>query len=782
MKSILRRMIALAIAVVLLCSDLTFDVNEITTEAATASALTGKTAEEITADMGFGWNLGNSFDATGGDSSDVYSQEQSWGNPIVTKKLIKAVSDAGFTTIRIPVTWYNHISDDGSYTIDSDFLNRIKTVIDYAYAYDMYVILNIHHEDWLNVSTLSEDYVEIGEELNAVWEQIADYFAGYDQHLIFEGMNEPRLVGEDNEWTGDADAYTAVNYLNQIFVSTVRSSQKGYNDERCLMIPAYAASNDYSVLSALSIPTYNGEACNNVIISVHAYSPYNFCLSDTQTTFSASSSSDTGAIDTVFETIDKLFLSQGIAVVIGETSATNSGGNTSARAAWAAYMGKMAAGYGVPVVLWDNGYDGSSGGECHSYIDRSTGDLLYPSITTALLEAKDNITWGSLRSENTDTVTSLVGGSVIWSDTDGLTCTNTWDSSYIQVSAQSQWFVEGRQIAVVYTGSSAPYLILDSAEVSAWWIQVTPSSTSTVNGKKVAYFDFDDIEEAYTQNGVTDPSQLRYLSVIATGSNTTTYEVSVIGDYIVTFMVYGEVYAQQTSLPSEPTMTNMEFDGWYSTKDYQSGTEYTGGTLASDLTVYAKFNLALDLTPEGYLPFTDIYVGTWKYNTAKYVYNKGLILGTTSETFEPYSNMTRGQFITILWRMEGSPYMSNKTSFSDVDAGKYYSSAIAWAKSEGLAMGYEDGTFGAADKITRQQFVVFMQRYAKYKGYNTDGTSTAYKACSDYTEVASYAVSAIAWGYEKGFIGAENVLNPGANITRIEAAAILQRFVVYYGL
>lgn len=595
MRNALKKATAIVLGVALLCTGLVIRPSEVTSEAASSSVLTGKTAEEITADMGFGWNLGNSFDATGGSSSNIYSQEQSWGNPIVTETLIKSVSEAGFTTIRIPVTWYNHISDDGSYTIDEDWMERIKAVIDYAYEYDMYVIINIHHEDWVNTTELSDNYVEIGEELEAVWTQIAEYFADYDQHLIFEGMNEPRLAGASNEWTGDSTAYSAVNYLNQIFVSAVRSVDEGYNYERCLMIPAYAASNDYSILNALSIPTYNGEACNNLIISVHAYSPYNFCLSDDQTTFSASNSSDTSAIDTVFETIDELFLSQGIPVVIGETSATNSGGNTSARAAWAAYMGEMAAGYGVPVILWDNGYDGTSGGECHSYIDRSTGDLLYPSITSALLEAKDSITWGSLRSETVETGDSLVGGMVIWSDSDGLTSTSTWDSTYIGLTAESQWFMEGRQIAVVYTGSDAPQLILDSIEASAWWIQISASSTGTVNGKKVAYFDYDDIAAAYTKSGVTDASQISNLYVIATYSNITTYEISVLGDYVVTYMVYGEVYAQQATLPEDPTMTNMEFAGWYTTKDYQSGTEFTGGeTLTSDLTVYAKFVMEED--------------------------------------------------------------------------------------------------------------------------------------------------------------------------------------------
>ena len=177
---------------------------------------------EITSEMGFGWNLGNTFDATGGNKSNVYSQETSWGNPKVTQELIKAVHDRGFKTIRIPVTWNNQLSKDGSYTINPDVLARVKEVVDYAYDLDMYIIINLHHEAWINTSKLSSNYESIGKELEAVWSQIADCLADYDQHLIFEGMNEPRLAGTDIEWSGDQAAYDAINYLAQVFAYTIR--------------------------------------------------------------------------------------------------------------------------------------------------------------------------------------------------------------------------------------------------------------------------------------------------------------------------------------------------------------------------------------------------------------------------------------------------------------------------------------------------------------------------------------------------------------------------------
>ncbi|MGN1147717.1 MAG: glycoside hydrolase family 5 protein, partial [Lachnospiraceae bacterium] len=456
--------------------------------------LTGYSSKEIVEQMGIGWNLGNTLDATGGNAADVFSQEQSWGNPIVTGELIDAVGEAGFTTIRIPVTWYRHLSDDGTYTIDADFLERVKTVVDYAYENDMFIILNIHHEEWLNTSGLATDYEQMGEELSAIWTQLADYFADYDQHLIFEGMNEPRMAGTNVEWGGNDAGYAAVNYLNQVFVSTVRNSNKGYNQERCLMIPGYAASGSSNVLESIVIPTVNGEAVNNLIISVHCYSPYNFCLSDAMTGFDPTSSECVSEIDGLFDTLQKLFLDNGIPVVIGETSATNKN-NTEAREKWAYYMANKSAAYGVPIVIWDNGANGSSGGECHAYINRATCEWNFPTVIKSLMDGLNSIEWGSGRIEREEATesenSSLLGGSVIWSDENGLTSTALWDYTYIAMGSKESYYLPGREIAVVYSGNGEPKVILDSSEMNVWWIPIDPDRIETLDDKKVAYFGYD---------------------------------------------------------------------------------------------------------------------------------------------------------------------------------------------------------------------------------------------------------------------------------------------------
>jgi endoglucanase len=557
--------------------------------AATSTTLTGYTSQQIVKMMGRGWNLGNTFDSTGGSS--VANFETNWGNPVVTETLIKGVHDAGFDTIRIPVTWYRAMSSDGSYTISEEYLARVKTIIDYAYKYDMFVILNVHHEDWINNANLITNRESIGTELAAVWKQLAAYFADYDQHLIFEGMNEPRLANTSYEWTGYTEAYETVNYLDQVFVTTVRSNTDGYNSERCLMVPGYAASSNTAVLSSITLPTYGGEVAKNLIVSVHCYSPNAFCLNDTWSDFDPSDSTYTSDIDRIFSDLNDQFLSQGIAVVIGESSATNTSNNTTAREKWAKYMGAKSAAYGVPVVFWDNGVDETSGGECHSYINRTTGKSVYPTILSAFDEGYASVTYGSAVTSGNESSSSLICGSVIYQNTSGTAIEQSWNTSYVSIGAQSSYYTSGRQIAVAYTGTT-PKLIFDSESLGVWWVQVNPSSTGTVNGLKVAYFSYDAIISALTSNEITSPSYLRNMYVISGSTDTTVYEVAATGSgAIISYMVLGTNYYNGTDLPKDPTYDGLTFLGWYTTKDYQTGTELDISSVDSDVTAYAKFKL-----------------------------------------------------------------------------------------------------------------------------------------------------------------------------------------------
>jgi len=313
-------------------------------------------AVQFTSRINVGWNLGNTLDATG----TGLQSETAWGNTETTPDIIQAVKDAGFNAVRIPVTWEGHM--DENYNIDPEWMARVKEVVNYAYDIDMYVILNMHHEEWQCPYADKQD--AIAEQLKACWTQIAEEFKGYDERLIFEGMNEPRWKGTEWEWNGGNDEGRAVvNYLNNVFVDAVRATG-GNNQYRFLMICPYAANSGEPALSALEI-----KDPERTIVSVHAYIPYSFALADDGgARWVETKAVSTQEIDTLADVLNRLFVSKGIAVIIGETGARlryvdekNDAGETITvandeyRAAWAEYFFGTFKAMGIPAFWWDNG-------------------------------------------------------------------------------------------------------------------------------------------------------------------------------------------------------------------------------------------------------------------------------------------------------------------------------------------------------------------------------------------------------------------------------------------
>lgn len=559
-----------------------------------ADELKGKDAGEVVAGMGIGFNIGNTFDSTG-TSSDVAKLETTWGNPAVTQEFVDAVAAAGYKTVRLPVTWDRAFSDKANFTINPDYLARVKEVIDYCYKNDMYVILNVHHESWVNDKNLEKNYLKIGYELTTVWSQIAEYFADYDQHLIFEGMNEPRKAGASDEWTGNEEAYKAVQYLVACFANAVRDG-KGNNDERCLMLPGYAASNSTTILNSITVPTVKGEPVKNVIASVHCYAPYNFCLSDNQKDFDPNKAEDTAEINKTFDTIKSIFLDNGIPAVIGETSATSKN-NLEAREKWARYMGTKSKEYGVPIVIWDNGNASNSGGESHAYISRKNCKDNFPSLTENLFGGYNDAEAGSaLKGSSVAGETSkyVDGADLIFSNADGKKIEKDWDASQFSLGAKPEYIKAGGDVIVVYEGNGVN-LILDSEIAAAWWIQIAPTKTEEKDGKQLAYFSYDDCMKVMGENNVTAPSQLRNFMLVSTDGGATIYEISSTGtNTSKTYMAMGTVFATGDSVPAEtPEYPNMKFLGWYSTKNYAAGSEYNGGECDS-MNIYAKFELDVE--------------------------------------------------------------------------------------------------------------------------------------------------------------------------------------------
>lgn len=329
---------------------------------------------DIVKELEIGWNLGNTLDATGGA---LLNTEMSWGNPTTREEMIIAVKEAGFNIIRIPVSWGSHLGPEPDYNIHTIWLDRVNEVVDYAIDNDLYVILNMHHEEWHFPSYDNHEKAETI--LVKVWTQIAERFKDYDEHLIFEGMNEPRMKDTPFEWNGGTvEARDVINQLNSSFVETIRNSG-GNNSYRHLMIPTYAASSDPKTWKDFIRPNDD-----KIIVSIHAYTPYNFALNKSGTSeWSRENPQDTREIDSLMDNLYDWFISKGHPVILGEFGAMDKD-NLEARVDWAEYYVKKANEKGIPCIWWDNGaFIGS--GELFGLLDRRKGEWKQPEMIEALM-------------------------------------------------------------------------------------------------------------------------------------------------------------------------------------------------------------------------------------------------------------------------------------------------------------------------------------------------------------------------------------------------------------
>ena len=302
-------------------------------------------AAAIVSDIRVGWNLGNTLDSYDKNNKKT-DYETYWGNPKTTKAIFDTVKAKGFNAVRIPVSWGNHLSADN--TIDPAWLDRVQEVVDYAAANDLYIILNMHHDDYLWIHPLYAEEEAVTAKYVRIWEQIAERFKDYDTKLLFEGLNEPRMVGTPNEWMGGtAEERDVINHLLAEFVKTVRASG-GNNADRTLIVTTHAASITDAALNGLVLPEDN-----NLVVSIHNYAPWKFTTSEypDDKTFDASGESE---LDGQFDKLKSRFVDNGIPVIIGEFGAEDKD-NDADRDAYYRYYIEAAAKRGIPCFIWDNG-------------------------------------------------------------------------------------------------------------------------------------------------------------------------------------------------------------------------------------------------------------------------------------------------------------------------------------------------------------------------------------------------------------------------------------------
>lgn len=350
------------------------------------------TVMEMVKDMKVGWNLGNTFDASDCTwLTDEMQYESGWNGVMTREEHIQSLKDAGFNAVRVPVSWHNHV--DASYKISEPWLERVAEVVDWCLDRDMYVILNIHHDNSTQFMYPNKQYLEQSKKyVTTIWEQLSERFGNYSHKLIFESMNEPRLVGHNNEWWIDPnnadckESISCINEINQAFVDTVRASG-GNNATRYLMCPGYDASADGALNDGYVLPTDPvSENKNRIIVTVHAYLPYDFALNEYGTNqWSASNKNDTDGVTVFMDNLYNKFISKGTAVIIDEFGARDKNGNLSVRTEFAAYYVKAARERGLTCFWWDNNFFGTNG-ENFGLLDRSTNTWKNESIVKALVE------------------------------------------------------------------------------------------------------------------------------------------------------------------------------------------------------------------------------------------------------------------------------------------------------------------------------------------------------------------------------------------------------------
>ena len=348
-------------------------------------------ALRFTADMKAGWNLGNTFDSTGSGVSKGLG-ETAWGNPKTTREMIQKIHEAGFRSIRIPVSWHDHA--DADFNIDAAWMERVAEVAGYALDENMYVILNIHHDDGVKyVYPDSEHYENSSKYIKTVWKQIAEQFKDKSEKLIFESINEPRLIGTEHEWDMQnvpdlyKDAIETLNKLNQDFVDTVRATG-GNNTDRCLMVPGICASPGSALHSSFKLP--QDTAAGRLIVSVHAYTPWNFAMAEVGNqscveTFDMTQNSSTVEINGFMDKLYDKFIKNSIPVVIGEYGAIEKNGNLRDRIEYHAFYIASARARGMTCFVWDNGKrDPRKDG--YALFDRRNGVWYFPDIIAAMMK------------------------------------------------------------------------------------------------------------------------------------------------------------------------------------------------------------------------------------------------------------------------------------------------------------------------------------------------------------------------------------------------------------
>jgi endoglucanase len=307
------------------------------------SPMRGWTPIRYVEDMFAGWNLGNTMDATGGETG--------WGNPVTTQAMIDAVHKIGFKFMRLPVTWKEHLGGSPNYTIDPTWLARVVTIANYALNDSMYVMVNIHHDGtdagWANLNVTGSQVNTVSDEVVAIWKQIANAFKNYGDYVVFEIFNEPQCGLSDNlKYNGgDANGRANLAAYQTAAVKAIRATG-GNNAARMIVLQGISASP--LAVSVGTIPMVD----SNIIVSIHTYDPQNFSMNCSPSTWG--SSSDSASIRKNLTDIAGWVATKHGTAIIGEWGSENCD-NLDSRVKHAFYYAQQCRVRGTLPVWWDDG-------------------------------------------------------------------------------------------------------------------------------------------------------------------------------------------------------------------------------------------------------------------------------------------------------------------------------------------------------------------------------------------------------------------------------------------
>lgn len=349
-------------------------------EAKAYSEMRDISSMELVKDMGIGWNLGDTLDVCQADrdgdgkvnehvGEGEKVDETLWGNPKATMELFSALKEDGIKSVRLPVTWRDHMDGDGN--VDAEWMSRVHEVVDYVVSQDMYAIVNVHHDGggdpafgaWIIEGAVNDKETALAKYKN-LWTQIAEEFKDYGDKLVLESMNE---VGFDR--LSKEEAYGTLNEFNQAFVDTVRSSG-GNNEKRHLLIAGYWTDIAATCDSLYKMPSDPAGRC---ILSVHYYTPWEFCTTNIHNTWGTDD--EVKQMEDLYGRLKSTFVDKDIPVIVGEYAA--SGNDKASCIFFIEKMVKLCSDYGIAPFYWDNG----------GQVDRTTYEWRTPEYIEAMKRA-----------------------------------------------------------------------------------------------------------------------------------------------------------------------------------------------------------------------------------------------------------------------------------------------------------------------------------------------------------------------------------------------------------